>query len=163
MKKNFIYIGGLVLALSSCSFMVGTAGSAASSVMSAYVSALETTLEMNPVANELLETSMEYCPENLRTGSLLCTTTRGDSASYWSKGHCVGFEYDGEENDDVVATYAYHPKGCAQITIEGENEAGDPFKLTYELFFESVGRGTVFETYTCDSEIETGKGTFILR
>lgn len=162
-KSSMIALAGLTAMLGACSSPIGMVTDTAESVLSVYASALEKTLELHPLADELADVSKEFCPEVLRFGTLMCTTTRGDSVSYWSKGHCVGFEYENEEDDDIIGTYCFHPKGCAQVTIEGENENGDPYKITYELFFTSLSGGTVFETYTCDSDTETGKGTFILR
>lgn len=157
MKKKTVLCAGLAaLVLSACSAPLSSIKDSA--VVSMYVGALDATIRMNPAMDALADTSKEFCPEVLRSGVLMCNTTRGHSESYWSKSQCVDFEYDGVADDDVIGTYCYHPKGCAQVTIVGED-----YKIVYELFFTSPTSGTLIETYTCDSDKEVGKGRFNLR
>ena len=153
-KKAIVSAGVAALLLSACGSPMATM---AESAVSMYVGVLDTTLRMNPAMDALADVSKEFCPEILRSGVLMCNTTRGHSESYWSKSQCVSFEYEGVE-DDVVGTYFYHPKGCAQVTIQGED-----YEIVYELFFTDTNSGTVIETYTCDSDKEVAKGRFNLR
>ena len=154
MNKKGIIVGIAALLLSSCG---GPLASISESAVSMYIGAIDATIRMNPAMAALADTSKEFCPEILRSGVLMCNTTRGHSESYWSKSQCVSFEYEGDE-DDVAGSYCFHPKGCAQVTIQGED-----YKIIYELFFTSPNSGTVIETYICDSDKEVSKGRFNLR